>query len=54
MTTDPGVLEQVGGVLGGDLGVLAVVAVVGAGAPSLPNPPAMTEMNDRFIAVHMM
>ena len=40
--------------VGGDLAVLAVVRVVGRRRASMPKPPAMTEMNERFIALHMM
>lgn len=44
--------EFIGGV-GLDLVVFAV-AHVGAGGASMPKPPAMMEMNDRFMALHMM
>ena len=46
--------EQLGDVLGVDLAVLAVVGCVAGWAASMPKPPAMTEMNERFIALHMM
>ena len=53
MITEGRLLEQIGRVSGVDLAVLAVVRLR-AGPASIPKPPAMTEMNERFIAWHMM
>ncbi len=51
---DAGVLQQIRDVDGVGLTVLAVVGVVGGGDRLEPNPPAMTETKDRFMAWHMM
>ena len=53
MMTDGASRSSSAAPLGGDLAVLAVVGVVGRAA-SMPKPPAITEMNERFIALHMM
>jgi hypothetical protein len=54
MMTDSRVLEQLGGTSTRGLAVLAVVLGLADDGPVEPKPPAMTEMNDRFIALHMM
>ena len=46
--------EQLGDALGVDLAVLAVVLLARPTGASMPKPPAITEMNERFIALHMM
>ncbi|BCW62937.1 hypothetical protein StoSoilB22_19100 [Arthrobacter sp. StoSoilB22] len=39
---------------GGDLAVLPLVRVPFPGGAAMPKPPAITEMTDRFTALHMM
>ncbi|CAM5263295.1 hypothetical protein SVIOM74S_03384 [Streptomyces violarus] len=48
-----GVAQEFRGLLGADLAVLALLALVGRRG-RVPKPPAITEMKDRFIALHMM
>ena len=46
--------QQLGAPLGRDLAVLAVVLSPLTVPASTPKPPGITEMNERFIALHMM